>query len=147
MEGESGIIELELVDRLAEVLVLVGLHRIHRREHHRLGRHVAQQRLVGRVVYMSQCIADLDVADRLHSRDDVADGAGGQLFALHASQFQQPDLFDLIVGLTVHQTNPIASAQRSVEHARQHDHSAVGVIGGVEYECLQWRLRIAGGRW
>ena len=74
LEGERRVVEAQLVQRLAEVGVLVAVDGIQAAEHHRLRVAVSGQRLAA-CARIGDCLADLGFADVLDARDQIADFA------------------------------------------------------------------------
>ena len=71
--GERRVVQAQLLHRVAQVLVLVGVDRVEPGEHHRLDLAEAGERLGRRVFVVGQRVADLAVADLLDVGDDEAD--------------------------------------------------------------------------
>src|SRR5690606_16176387 len=74
--GERGVVELELVERGAEVLEVAGVRRVDAGEDHRLDLAEAGHRLGRGALRVRDRVADARVADVLDAADDVADLAG-----------------------------------------------------------------------
>ena len=75
---QRGVVQLELVERLAQRRVLRTVERVQAREHHRLGIAVAAQGLGRRLAGVGDRVADLRLAHVLHARDQVADLADAE---------------------------------------------------------------------
>ena len=73
---ERGVVELQLLERVAKRRIVVRVGREQPREHGRLHVLVAGERLGGGLVLGRQRVADAQAADLLQARDDVADLAG-----------------------------------------------------------------------
>ena len=76
LPGERGVVEGELLERVAEVFVAVGVDREEAAEDHRPHLAVALQRLGRRAVAGGQGVADAQLGDVLDAGDQVADVAG-----------------------------------------------------------------------
>ena len=76
---QRSVVELQLVERIAQRLVLVGLDRIEAREHLRLDFLESRQRRGRGSVRERDRVADLGRVDFLDARDDEADVARGEL--------------------------------------------------------------------
>lgn len=79
---QGRVVELELVQRLAQVGVVRAVQRIETREDHRLGVLVPAEGLGGALVLAGDRVTDLGLTDVLHAGDDVAhladaDAVGG----------------------------------------------------------------------
>ena len=77
--GEAGVVEVELLERVAQQRVVLAADRIDPGEDQALGLLVAGQRLVRRAGDGRDRVADLRVADALEPGRDVADLAGDEL--------------------------------------------------------------------
>ena len=69
---ERRVVEPQLLERVAQLRVLVGVHRVEPGEHHRLDLLEAGQRLRRRPALVGQGVADRDVGDLLDPRDHEA---------------------------------------------------------------------------
>jgi hypothetical protein len=143
--GQRGVVQRQLVERLGQVLVVVGGHRIDGGEDHRLGFLVAGQRLRSRPLGGGDGVADGDVPHRLDAGDDIAHGTGGELTGLDLLELEHTHLLDLVFLLRVHQADGLAGLQGPLLDPAEHDHAAVGVVLGVEDQGLERRLGVALG--
>ena len=75
LEEERGVIQSQLLERLAQLRVLMALHRVEPGEHHRLQLLEAGERLGRRPVGLGDGIADLRVGHDLDAARDEADFA------------------------------------------------------------------------
>ena len=78
LEADGGVVEMQLLQGIAQHRVVGPIQRIDAREHEGLGRLVAGQRLWGRSMRRREGVADLAVADALEARRHVADLAGSE---------------------------------------------------------------------
>ena len=80
---QRGVVELQLLERVAQLLVLLRVRRIEAGEHHRVHVLVAGQRLdVGAIARVEHGVAGARLLHRAHVRDDVADFARAELVGL-----------------------------------------------------------------
>src|SRR5207302_9836620 len=70
LEAERGVVQPELLERVAEGLVVGVLDRVEAGEHHRLGLAVAWKRYRGRAELLRDRLADAGVGDPLDRRRD-----------------------------------------------------------------------------
>ena len=89
------VVQLELLQRVAEGLVLVGLDRKQPREHARLHRLEAGQRLVAGTRFARDGVADRRAVDVLDPGGHPADFAGGQRVRRDALRREAADAVDL----------------------------------------------------
>jgi hypothetical protein len=78
---QGGVVEPQLVQRVAQVGVVVAVHRVQAGEDHRLGGRVAGQRFGRRVGGAGHGVADPGLPDVLDPGDQVADLPRGQTLA------------------------------------------------------------------
>ena len=87
LPGQRGVVERELLQRVAQVGVVVGVDREQAAEDHRLDLAVAGQRLARRRGRLRrQRVADAQLRDVLDAGDEVADLARAQLAARRSSR-------------------------------------------------------------
>ena len=75
---QRGVVEQQLVQRLAQQRVVAAVDRIEAGVDHRLRVAVAADRLGGRLVLQGDGVADAGLADVLHAGDEVADLADAE---------------------------------------------------------------------
>ena len=132
LPGERRVVELELLERVAQVGELVGLDREETAEHHRLDLAVAGQRLDGRARLGGERVAHAQLRHVLDARDQVADLARVQHLHRDHVRAEEADLVHLGLGAGLHRADGLALAQRAVHHADVGHHAAVLVERGVE---------------
>ena len=132
---QRAVVELQLLERVAQVGVLVGVGREEAGEDHRLDVDVARQRLRGRPLLVGQGVADADLGDALDAGDDVADLAGRRAIASAASRGVITPISSMCRRvLGAHRAHRLAGAERAVDDAHEGDDAAVLVVGRVEHE-------------
>ena len=140
---ERGVVELELLEHGAEFLELVGLHRIHAREHHGLHLLEAGDGFGGGVRGGCYGVAHLHFLCALDAADGVADVAAAHPFGRDELHAQEPDLFGVIVFAGSHETHLLPFAQSAVQHLEICDDPAERVEYRVEDERLQGSRGVA----
>ena len=88
----------------------------------------------------------LEVADVLDRGDQVADLARAQPAGRGHHRAEDPDLVDHELLLGRHHPDPLARADRAVEHPDVDDHPPVGVVLGVEDQGRERSLGVPPGR-
>ncbi len=146
LDRKRGVVEPQLGERLAQILVVGGVHRVDPREDHRLDLFEAGERLVGRLAGVGDRVAHLGVGDLFDVGDEQPDLAGAQLLDRHRLGRVDRELLDLEVALDRHQRDLLLDRQHAVEHAHEHHHAAVAVVPAIEDERLERRARVALGR-
>ena len=115
LPGERGVVQLQLLERVAQVGELVGLDREQAAEHHRLDLAVARQRLGGRAGLGGERVAHAQLRHVLDAGDEVADLAGAQRLDRHHLRAEEADLVDLGLGAGLHgpdRSRPCAARRR-----------------------------------
>ena len=143
LEGEAGVVEVQLLHRVAEERVVLAGDRVDAGEDEALGRLVAGERLARRAGRVRHRVADLGVADALEPGRDVADLAGRQQLHGHELGPEDAQLEDLRLGAGAHQADPLVLVERPGGEPDVRDDALVLVVVGVEDEALERRLRAA----
>ncbi len=143
LPGQRGVVEGQLLERVAQVFVAVGVDREEPAEDHRPHLAVALQRLGGGPLAGGQRVADAQLGDVLDAGDQVADVAG--VHALHAGHRrpEEADVVDVGLGAVLHRQDPLVLAEGAVDHPHVGDHAAVLVELGVEDQRPGRRLGLA----
>ena len=143
---QRGVVEAQLLERVAQVLVAVGVGREEAGEHHRLDVEVAGQRLGRAAADVREGVADAHLGDVLDAGHDVADLARLEsLDRLHARR-HHADLLELHARGALQADDLVARRDGAVDDAHERDHAAVLVVERVEDERARGSRRIAGGR-
>ena len=108
--GERRVVEPQLLERLAQLGVLVAVDRIETAEHHRLRVAVPRQRL-GRMRDGGDGLTDAGLADVLDAGDEVADLAGAERGDRRGHREAHPDLLGVVGGLRLHVAQARAAAR------------------------------------
>ena len=143
LEVEGGVVQAELLERVAEPFVVGVLDGVESREDHGLGVAIARAWGGGRASRVGDGLAHLRVGDALDGRGQEADLPRFEL--VHGPHVGREhahllDFIDLAVG---HEQRAHPGAHAPVDQADVHDHTLVGVVEGVEHEGLERRLGVA----
>ena len=130
--GQGGVVELELVQGVAQSREVGAVHGEQAGEDHRLGILVAGQRLGGRGGGRCDGVPDPGVAHVLDPGDEVPDLAGSQAGRRRGLGADDADLQQVVDGAGRQHLNAFAGPQSPVDDAHVRDHAPVGVVDGVE---------------
>ena len=140
---QGGIVELELVERVAQFGELGVVDREQAGIDHRLGVAVAGQRLSSRSDGRGQSVAHLGLAHIFRTGDDVADFAGAERLGSGHVGADHAD-FNRIVGhANTHHVHFFTVAQFAVFHTNVSDDATVGVVDGIKDKRAGGRFGIA----
>ncbi len=143
---ERGVVQLQPLERVAELRVLVRVRREQAREDHRLHFLVAGQRLGGGTLLGRQRVADAQPRDVLQAGDHVADLAGLEPLDRMAVGRQEAELLRLEARALGHRAHGVAGLEVPVDDADERDDAAVLVVRGIEDERAGRRVGIAARR-
>ena len=150
---QRGVVELELLQAVAQRVVLVRLHRVEAGEHLRLDLLEAGQRLgggeggaTGAGLHERDRVAHLGRLQFLDAGDDVADLARLQRLARHVRGREHAELVRLVGGLGGHQLDAVALGEAAVHHAHKHHHADVAVEPAVDDHRAQRGAGVAARR-
>ncbi len=143
LEAQRGVVELELVERVAQLGVAVGVDREEPAEDHRLDLAVAWQRLSGGIRARRQRVADAQLRDVLDAGDQVADLAGAERLGRGHLRREEADVVDLGTRLRRHRADRLALGEGAVDDADVGDDAAVLVELRVEDQRARRALGIA----
>ena len=143
---ERAVVQLQPLERVAQLRVVVGVGREDPGEDHRLDVLVAGQRLGGRPPARGERVADAEARDVLEAGDDVADLAGGERRDRLPGGRHDAELLGVELRALRHRAQRLARREAPVDDAHERDDAAVLVVGRVEDERARRRVRIARGR-
>ena len=143
---ERRVVQLQLVERIAQRRIIAGIDRVDPREDHRLGRFVARQRILGGLALQGHRIPHAHVPHILQPGGDITDLARGQLIQRCHPRCKGADLQRVGTDPALDHANLVPFAQRAIHHADVGHHPFVGIVVAVENEGAQWRIALAPGR-
>ena len=129
---ERGVVELQLVERLAQLGEVVAVDRVQARVDHRVRVPVAAELLGRRPGDAGDGVADAGVPHVLDPGDQVAHLAHADARRLHGVGRDDADLEHLVRRLGAHHEDAVAVVEVAVLDADVRDHAAVRVVHAVE---------------
>ena len=147
LPGEGRVVDVELVQGVAEVLVVLVVHGEEAREDHGLGLAVARQGLCRGALGQGEGVTHAHRVGVLEARDHVADLAHAQLVDGLLGGALDAHAVDQEVDAGLHHEQRLALADGAVKDAHRGDDASVLVKVGVQDEGLERRVRVTlGGR-
>ena len=134
---EAGIVQRQLAQAVAQMLVIGGIDREQATEHDRDGRLEAGQHLGRRAAFLGQRVADAAVRHGLDAGRDIAQltrPEGGNLDALRV---EHADTVHRMRGAGRHHADLGAMLQRAIDDAHQDDDAEIGVVPAVQQQGAQ----------
>ena len=144
-EGERGIVELQLLERGAQVLEILGLDGIHTSKHHGLHFLKSLDGTLTRALHMGNGVAHTHFHRVLDARNDVAHIAGTQLVARRECQFEHTHLIDVIFLASVDKLHEVVLADGAVEQLKIDNDASERIEHRVKNQRLQRCLGVALG--
>ncbi len=146
-KAEGGVVERQLLDRVAQVFEFGGIDRKEAAEDHRLRGFETGKRRGAGFLFMRDRVADAGVADLLDGTGEDADLSGAEFLDIDHLGFQHGELVDPVNGAGLHHLDAVALADDAVHDADQDDDAKVGVVPAVDQHRLERRIAVAlGGR-
>ena len=145
LEGKRGIVQLELLQRRAEILEVLGLDGIDTGKDHRLHFLETRNGLLARIGNVGDGVAHLDLARSLDARDDVAHVARTQFVARHHVHLQHAHLVGLVFLARIEELHLVALADDTVLYLEVGNDAAEGVEHRVEDQGLERCVLVAFG--
>ena len=146
VKGEGGVVHAQLLQRVAQVVVIRAVGGVDAAEHHRRDLAIAGQGLVGRARRVGDGVAHAGVGHVLDGGGDVAHVAGIERVAGRIAGAERANLHHVKLAPRLHQAHAHAGRHGALHHAHKADRAAVVVIEGVEDQRLQGRAFVARGR-
>ena len=143
LPAERGVVQAELLERVAQVGIVVGLDREQAAEHHRLDLAVAGQRLArGSDLVVSVSPTRSLVTSLIPVIRNPTSPAWSAVAERHLRR-EEADVVDLGLGARLHRPDRLALRERPVDDPDVRDHAAVLVELGVEDQGARRLLGIA----
>ena len=140
------VVDVQLIERVTQVLVVLVIDREQARIDHGLGLAVARKRLGAGIRRPREGIAHAHGLGVLQARDHVAHLADRQRIDRSLGGTLDAHAIDQKVALCLHHAQSIALFDGAVEDADRGNDAAVLVEVRIQDECLERRVRIALGR-
>ena len=143
---QRAVVQLQPLQRVAQLRILVGIRREESREHHRLHVLVARERIGRATCNRSQRVADAQTREILQPGDHVADLARRQRLDRRHRRREETELLRIETRSGRHRLQRLTTRERAVDHPDEREHAAVLVVRRVEDERARRRIRSAGRR-
>ncbi len=140
---ERGVVEAKLGEALAQPLEIRRVDGEQAAEHDRQRRLEPGQRRRGRPALVGDRVADLDVGDRLDARGDEPDLARPELTDIPGFGREDADAVDLVGRGGGHHADLLAPDELAVLDAHENDDAEIGVVPGIDEQCLERRADVA----
>ena len=118
---ERRVVQLQLLERVAQLGVRVRVGREEPGEHHRLHVLVPGQRLARATRHRCQRVADAQAREILQPGDHVADLARGERLDRHHRRREEAELLRVEARSGRHRLQRLAARERAVDHADERD--------------------------
>ena len=144
--AHGGVVELQLFQRVPQVLIFGAVGGVDAGEHHGLGGTVAGQGLGGGILHAGDGVADPGVRHGFDGSGDVAHFTGAQgVRGVQPAGNHGAHLHHLVDRAGGHHFDVHAGLHRSLLDAGVDDDAPVGIVLAVEDQRLQWRVPFPGG--
>ena len=143
--GDAGVVQLQLLEALAQQFEVVAVDGEQPAEHHRLRIAIAMERFGGPVEEGGDGLTRTSLTDVLDARDEIADLARTEFGHRRGHWATHTDLDCFLWGARLHEQQLRCAVDAAVHHANARHHAAILVVLRVEDERLQRRLRVALG--
>ena len=143
-EGERSVVQAELLHRVPQVRVVVGVGGEEAGEDHRLGLREAGQRLGRRASCLRDRVADARGVQVLDVRPEESDLSDRELCDRLPLGLQDPGLLDLGFEGRRHGADLHPRRESPVHDPDERGDAAVRVVPGIEDQRIERRLRIPG---
>ena len=143
LKGQRRVVELQLLQRVAQVGIFRAVLGVDTAEHHRPCGAVAGQGFNRRPVSLGDCVAHAGVGHGFDRRGEVANLARLQLLLRRQAERQQMATLEHLKDRAGrHHLDAHAGADRPIHQAHIDDNALVGVILAVEDQRAQRRIRV-----
>ena len=141
--GEGGVVEGQLLDGVAQILEVGGIHREQAAEHHGDRGLEARQHLRAGAFLMGDGVAHAGVAHLLDRGGEEAEFARAQLRPVLHHRREHAHPVDLVVGLGGHHPDLVALLEDAVADAHQHHDAEIRVVPRIDQHRLERRVALA----
>ena len=146
-KGERGVIQLQLLERGTQVLVVGRIDGIDTRKHHRLHFLETLDGLITRLCDMRNGIAHLHLLRILDTRDDIAHITRTQFLTGNHVHLQHTDLIGIIFHTGIEEFHEVTLTDDTVHNLEIGDNASERVEYRVEDESLQGSRLVTFGMW
>ena len=145
LEHQGSIVQLQLFQRVAQIVVIAVLYGIQAAINHGSGLAIAWQSALRRTIGVRNSVAHASVAHVFDASSKEANLALLQLVHVHNAGLKVAHLGDLELGTGGHHANLHALFDASFHDADVKHHALVGIKLGVKHQSLQGCLAVAFG--
>ena len=142
--NQGRVVELELIERLAEFRILRIVDREQTRVDHGLRVTVAFERIGRGLERGSDGVAHLGLADVFRAGDNITDLTRTKRLCRHHVWADHADFNRIMGHANTHHVQFLTGTQLAIDHTNVGDDAAVGVVDGVEDQRTRGSFRIAG---
>ncbi len=152
LELQGRIVELQLFQRIAQLVIFAGFGGVQTREHLGLDFLEAGQglggraQIVGKLLFQRDGVAHLGCLEFLDAGDDVTHLAGAQRVARHVGRSEHAQVVGFVGSARSHHLEALATLEFTIDHAHQHHDAHVSVEPAVDDHGAQLAIGIALGR-
>jgi hypothetical protein len=140
---ERRVVEMQLLERLAQERIVLAADRIDAREHEALGGLVTRQWAGRRARVARDRVTDLGLAHVLEPGRHVPDLPGGELPDGDQLRPEDPELERVGLRATGHEPDRVVRPERALGESDVHDDALVRVVMAFEDQALEWRGRVS----
>ena len=142
-KGQGGIVELKLLQRSTQVLVICRIDGIDTGKHHRLHLLEALNGSCTGVGHMGNRVTYLHLLRVLDTTDDIAHIPRPQFFAWNHVHLQHTDLVGIIFHACVEELHVVTGMNHSVDDFEVGNDASERIEHRVENQGLQWSVLIS----
>ena len=146
LEGEGGVVDLELAHRDLEGLVVRGVDGVDAGEDHGADFFESGEGLWAGLVLVGDGVADFDFGGGLHVGDDVADVSGAESVGLLHFGGEDAGLFDFVVVGSVEELDLVTFFHLTGNDTNVGDNAAKLIVEGVEDGGAEETIGVFDGR-
>ena len=135
-ELETGVVQLQFRQSVAQRVVITGIQREHRAENDGNAGFKSGESLARGAFVVGDRIADFRVADRFNARRDKAEFARAQFRHVGHFRRENADAFDVVHGVVRHHANFHALLDATLHHPNIEHHALISIKFGVKNKSL-----------
>ena len=129
---QGGIVELQLLQSLAQIIVFRRIRRIQPAVNHRIHFAITGQRFLSRIVGLRDRRPNTDVLNRFDAGGKPADFTAFQSAQFHFLRIAYTAFQHFIFSLIIHETNFVANLNPAFFNPDENNNAAVRIIDGIK---------------